>query len=121
MNNKIAAIYALNELRVPNNTKGYLCLMFAIELCLDDPLNLQRMFKQVYGPAGEKCGITPINAERCMRYAIEKSIKAVDEKVATKYFGDKRKLKNSEFVASIVYRLQIENQVATKSRPDFTI
>lgn len=105
----------LHEIGVPANIKGYPYLRYAIEVAVNDMKAINAVTKVLYPNVAKKYGTTVSGVERAIRHAIEVAWNRGDIDVLQKYFGctissDKGKPTNSEFIAMIADRLQLQRK-----------
>ena len=103
----------IHEIGVPAHIKGYQYLREAILLAVDDMDVINAVTKVLY-PA-RRFSTTPSRVERAIRHAIEVAWDRGDLETLQKYFGytvnsAKGKPTNSEFIAMIADRLQLQRK-----------
>lgn len=103
----------LKEFGVPASIKGHAYIRYAVVFAYFNPPGLSGTTKVLYPKIAEKFGTTNSRVERAIRHAIEVSFDRGNLDVLQKHFGysisaEKAKATNSEFIASIVDKLQIE-------------
>lgn len=77
----------LLELGVPDHLPGWLYLVDAISMVVDDPDIIKGIVKNVYFPVAEKHRVSFGKCEKAARYAIEVAWLRADIEVLRKYFG----------------------------------
>ena len=105
----------LHEIGIPAHIKGYMYLRTAI---LETYLNvdfLGQITKVLYPEVAKRFSTTPSRVERAIRHAIEVAWDRGDLETLQKYFGytvsnAKGKPTNSEFIAMIADRLQLQRK-----------
>jgi len=98
----------LKELCVPAHIKGYRYLIYAIEICMDDNSIIDNVIDKLYPGVAEEFDDTSSRVQRAIRHAINVSYSNIEPEVIEKYFGKRsRKVPNSEFIATIAFRLQL--------------
>ena len=102
----------IHEVGVPAHIKGYQYLREAILLAVDDMDVINAVTKVLYPEVAKRFGTTASRVERAIRHAIEV---AWDLETLQKYFGYtvsniKGKPTNSEFIAMIADRLQLQRR-----------
>lgn len=103
----------IHEIGVPAHIKGYQYLREAIVLAVNDMDVINSMTKVLYPMVAERYNTTPSRVERAIRHAIEVAWDRGDLDTLQKYFGytvsiDKGKPTNSEFIAMIADRLNLQ-------------
>jgi len=111
MNNKL--ILTLRELGVPAHLEGYEYLKDAFQICLDDAKAIRSVTKSIYPQIAESFETTPSRVERAIRHAIEVAWDRGDLDVFAQFFGnsispDRGKPTNSEFIATVVEAIRME-------------
>lgn len=96
----------LRELGVPEHLTGYLYLVEAVVLAVQEPGYLRRVTSGLYPAVAKICDTTPSRAERAMRHAIETAWSRCDLDTLFHYFGNtvspvRGKPVNSEFIARV--------------------
>ncbi len=105
----------IHEIGVPAHIKGYQYLREAIRLAVEDMDVINAVTKVLYPTVARKFGTTPSRVERAIRHAIEVAWDRGDLETLQKYFGytvsnAKGKPTNSEFIAMIADRLQLQRK-----------
>ena len=105
----------IHEIGVPAHIKGYQYLREAIRLAVEDMEVINAVTKVLYPTVARKFGTTPSRVERAIRHAIEVAWDRGDLETLQKYFGytvsnAKGKPTNSEFIAMIADRLQLQRK-----------
>ena len=105
----------IHEIGVPAHIKGYQYLREAIRLAVEDMEVINAVTKILYPTVARKFGTTPSRVERAIRHAIEVAWDRGDLETLQKYFGytvsnAKGKPTNSEFIAMIADRLQLQRK-----------
>jgi len=105
----------LHELGIPAHIKGYQYLREAILLAVEDMDVINAVTKVLYPEVARRFSTTPSRVERAIRHAIEVAWDRGDLETLQKYFGytvnsAKGKPTNSEFIAMIADRLQLQRK-----------
>lgn len=105
----------IHEVGVPAHIKGYQYLREAIMIAVDDMDVINAVTKVLYPEVAKTFGTTASRVERAIRHAIEVAWDRGDLETLQKYFGytvsnTKGKPTNSEFIAMIADRLQLERR-----------
>ena len=105
----------IHEIGVPAHIKGYQYLREAIMIAVDDMDVINAVTKVLYPEVAKRFGTTASRVERAIRHAIEVAWDRGDLETLQKYFGytvsnAKGKPTNSEFIAMIADRLQLERR-----------
>ena len=105
----------IHEIGVPAHIKGYQYLREAIRLAVEDMDVINAVTKVLYPTVAKKFATTPSRVERAIRHAIEVAWDRGDLETLQKYFGytvsnAKGKPTNSEFIAMIADRLQLQRK-----------
>ena len=105
----------IHEIGVPAHIKGYQYLREAIGLAVEDMEVINAVTKVLYPTVARKFSTTPSRVERAIRHAIEVAWDRGDLETLQKYFGytvsnAKGKPTNSEFIAMIADRLQLQRK-----------
>ncbi len=105
----------IHEIGVPAHIKGYQYLREAIRLAVEDMEVINAVTKVLYPTVAKTFGTTPSRVERAIRHAIEVAWDRGDLETLQKYFGytvsnAKGKPTNSEFIAMIADRLQLQRK-----------
>ena len=110
---KITAI--IHEIGVPAHIKGYQYLREAIMIAVEDMDVINAVTKILYPEVAKRFGTTASRVERAIRHAIEVAWDRGDLETLQRYFGytvsnAKGKPTNSEFIAMIADRLQLQQR-----------
>ena len=105
----------IHEIGVPAHIKGYQYLREAILIAVADMDVINAVTKVLYPAVAKRFGTTASRVERAIRHAIEVAWDRGDLETLQKYFGytvsnAKGKPTNSEFIAMIADRLQLEQK-----------
>lgn len=105
----------IHEIGVPAHIKGYQYLREAILIVVEDMEIINAVTKILYPEVAKRFGTTASRVERAIRHAIEVAWDRGDLETLQKYFGytvsnAKGKPTNSEFIAMIADRLQLERR-----------
>ena len=105
----------IHEIGVPAHIKGYQYLREAIIYTVNDMDAINAVTKVLYPAVARKFGTTASRVERAIRHAIEVAWDRGDLETLQKYFGytvsnAKGKPTNSEFIAMISDRLQLDRK-----------
>lgn len=105
----------LHEIGIPAHIKGYQYLRDAIAISVQEQDMLTSVTKILYPDIAKKHHTTPSRVERAIRHAIEVAWDRGDLETLQKYFGYtvsnvKGKPTNSEFIAMIADRLQLQQK-----------
>lgn len=106
----------LREIGVPAHLKGFEYNRTAIVAAVENPeMMYDGITKRLYPFVAKQHHTTSSRAERAIRHAIESAWDRGDVDVLERYFGNtvsryKGKPTNSEFIATIVQRLNIERR-----------
>ncbi len=105
----------IHEIGVPAHIKGYQYLREAIIYTVNDMDAINAVTKVLYPAVARKFGTTASRVERAIRHAIEVAWDRGDLETLQKYFGytvsnAKGKPTNSEFIAMISDRLQLDRR-----------
>lgn len=105
----------IHEIGVPAHIKGYQYLREAIMLAVNDMDVINAVTKVLYPEVAKRFGTTASRVERAIRHAIEVAWDRGDIETLQKYFGytvsnSKGKPTNSEFIAMIADRLQLQQK-----------
>ena len=103
----------IHEVGVPAHIKGYQYLREAILIAIQDMDVINAVTKVLYPEVAKRFDTTASRVERAIRHAIEVAWDRGDLETLQKYFGytvsnAKGKPTNSEFIAMIADRLQLE-------------
>jgi len=106
----------IHEVGVPAHIKGYQYLRDAIIRTIYDPEMINAVTKSLYPQVAKRFNTTASRVERAIRHAIEVAWDRGDIDVLQKYFGYtvsniKGKPTNSEFIALISDKLQLQQKV----------
>ena len=105
----------IHEIGVPAHIKGYQYLREAIIIAVEDMEVINAVTKILYPEVAKRFGTTASRVERAIRHAIEVAWDRGDLETLQKYFGytvsnAKGKPTNSEFIAMIADRLQLQRR-----------
>ena len=105
----------IHEIGVPAHIKGYQYLREAIMIAVEDMDVINAVTKVLYPEVAKRFGTTASRVERAIRHAIEVAWDRGDLETLQKYFGytvsnAKGKPTNSEFIAMIADRLQLQQR-----------
>lgn len=105
----------IHEIGVPAHIKGYQYLREAIMISVKDMEVINAVTKVLYPEVAKRYNTTASRVERAIRHAIEVAWDRGDLETLQKYFGYtvsniKGKPTNSEFIAMIADRLQLEKK-----------
>ena len=105
----------IHEIGVPAHIKGYQYLREAIMITVEDMDVINAVTKVLYPEVAKRFGTTASRVERAIRHAIEVAWDRGDLETLQKYFGytvsnAKGKPTNSEFIAMIADRLQLQQK-----------
>jgi len=105
----------IHEIGVPAHIKGYQYLREAIMIAVEDMEVINAVTKILYPEVAKRFGTTASRVERAIRHAIEVAWDRGDLETLQKYFGytvsnSKGKPTNSEFIAMIADRLQLQRK-----------
>lgn len=103
----------IHDIGVPAHIKGYQYLREAILIAIADMEVINAVTKVLYPEVAKRYGTTASRVERAIRHAIEVAWDRGDVETLQKYFGytvstSKGKPTNSEFIAMIADRLQLQ-------------
>ena len=103
----------IHEIGVPAHIKGYQYLREAIKIAVKDMDVINAITKVLYPQVAKTFSTTPSRVERAIRHAIEVAWDRGDLEVLQGFFGytvsnSKGKPTNSEFIALIADRLQLQ-------------
>ena len=103
----------IHEIGVPAHIKGYQYLREAIMIAVEDMDVINAITKVLYPQVAKTFSTTPSRVERAIRHAIEVAWDRGDLDTLQKFFGytvsnTKGKPTNSEFIALIADRLQLQ-------------
>lgn len=113
MENTVTSI--IHEVGVPAHIKGYQYLREAILIAVADMDVINAVTKVLYPEVAKRFNTTASRVERAIRHAIEVAWDRGDLETLQKYFGYtvsnvKGKPTNSEFIAMIADRLQLQQK-----------
>ena len=105
----------IHEIGVPAHIKGYQYLREAIIIAVENMEVINAVTKVLYPEVAKRFNTTASRVERAIRHAIEVAWDRGDLDVLQKYFGYtvsnvKGKPTNSEFIAMIADRLQLQRK-----------
>ena len=105
----------IHEIGVPAHIKGYQYLREAILIAVEDMDVINAVTKVLYPEVAKRYSTTASRVERAIRHAIEVAWDRGDLETLQKYFGytvsnAKGKPTNSEFIAMIADRLQLQQK-----------
>ena len=105
----------IHEIGVPAHIKGYQYLRESILIAVKDMEVINAVTKILYPEVAKRFGTTASRVERAIRHAIEVAWDRGDLETLQKYFGytvsnAKGKPTNSEFIAMIADRLQLQQR-----------
>lgn len=108
-----AVVERLDEIGVPAHIKGYQYLREAILIAVNDMDVINAITKVLYPQVAKTFATTPSRVERAIRHAIEVAWDRGDLETLQRFFGytvsnTKGKPTNSEFIALIADRLQLQ-------------
>ena len=111
LKNMVTAV--IHEIGVPAHIKGYQYLREAIIIAVNDMEVINAVTKVLYPAVAKQFNTTPSRVERAIRHAIEVAWDRGDLETLQHYFGytvnsAKGKPTNSEFIALIADRLQLQ-------------
>lgn len=114
LENRVTEI--IHEIGVPAHIKGYRYLREGILIAVEDREVINAVTKVLYPEVAKRFSTTASRVERAIRHAIEVAWDRGDLETLQKYFGytvsnAKGKPTNSEFIAMIADRLQLQNRV----------
>ncbi len=103
----------IHEIGVPAHIKGYQYLREAIKIAVNDMDVINAITKVLYPQVARTFSTTPSRVERAIRHAIEVAWDRGDLETLQRFFGytvsnTKGKPTNSEFIALIADRLQLQ-------------
>ncbi len=110
----------IHEIGVPAHIKGYQYLREAIIIAVNDMDVINAITKVLYPQVAKAFGTTPSRVERAIRHAIEVAWDRGDLDTLQRFFGytvsnTKGKPTNSEFIALIADKLQLQLKGADKA------
>ena len=111
----------IHEIGVPAHIKGYQYLREAIIIAVNDMDVINAITKVLYPQVAKNFGTTPSRVERAIRHAIEVAWDRGDLDTLQRFFGytvsnTKGKPTNSEFIALIADKLQLQLKSAEAAR-----
>jgi len=111
----------IHEIGVPAHIKGYQYLREAIMIAVEDMDVINAVTKVLYPEVAKRYNTTASRVERAIRHAIEVAWDRGDLETLQKYFGytvsnAKGKPTNSEFIAMIADRLQLQRKDKEKDK-----
>ncbi len=103
----------IHEIGVPAHIKGYQYLREAIKIAVNDMDVINAITKVLYPQVAKTFATTPSRVERAIRHAIEVAWDRGDLETLQRFFGytvsnTKGKPTNSEFIALVADRLQLQ-------------
>jgi len=106
----------IHEIGVPAHIKGYQYLREAIMMVINDIDVINQITKQLYPDLAKKYKTTPSRVERAIRHAIEVAWNRGQIETVESIFGytvnsNKGKPTNSEFIAMIADKLQLDYKI----------
>ena len=115
INLEIIVTDIIHQIGVPAHIKGYQYLREAIIIAVGDMDVINAVTKILYPEVAKRFGTTASRVERAIRHAIEVAWDRGDLETLQKYFGytvsnAKGKPTNSEFIAMIADKLQLERK-----------
>mgnify|MGYP002579087260 CR=1 FL=1 len=113
LDERISAIFL--TIGIPAHIKGYQYLREAVKMVVEEQTLINRITKELYPGIGRHFDTTASKVERAIRHAIEVAWDRGDLETLQKYFGytvsnAKGKPTNSEFIAMIADRLQLQRK-----------
>ena len=112
----------IHEIGVPAHIKGYQYLRYAIIMTVENMEVINAVTKILYPEVAKHFNTTASRVERAIRHAIEVAWDRGDLETLQKYFGytvsnAKGKPTNSEFIAMIADRLQLQRRENCGTKP----
>ena len=112
----------IQEIGVPAHIKGYQYLREAIKIAVNDMEVINAITKVLYPQVAKAFSTTPSRVERAIRHAIEVAWDRGDLETLQRFFGytvsnTKGKPTNSEFIALIADRLQLQLRDLEQAAP----
>ena len=112
----------IHEIGVPAHIKGYQYLREAIKIAINDMEVINAITKVLYPQVAKAFSTTPSRVERAIRHAIEVAWDRGDLETLQRFFGytingAKGKPTNSEFIALIADRLQLQLRELERAMP----
>ncbi len=113
----------IHEIGVPAHIKGYQYLREAIKIAVNDMEVINAITKVLYPQVAKAFATTPSRVERAIRHAIEVAWDRGDLETLQRFFGytvsnTKGKPTNSEFIALIADRLQLQLRDLDRAVPN---
>lgn len=113
----------IHEIGVPAHIKGYQYLREAIKIAINDMEVINAITKVLYPQVAKAFSTTPSRVERAIRHAIEVAWDRGDLETLQRFFGytvsnTKGKPTNSEFIALIADRLQLQLRELERAVPN---
>ena len=110
----------LHDLGMPSHIKGYQYIRDAIIMIYNNSSYIGGITKQLYPDIAKKFDTTPSRVERAIRHAIEVSWSRGDYDLMDEIFGhsvdfDRAKPTNSEFLATLADKLNLDDKNSTKN------
>lgn len=98
--------YALREMGVQQDLKGYKFLKVAIGAVVNEPTMIDSITKKLYPYVANECDTIPMRVERAIRHAIETAYMEMPDEVMYSVFGNsvsagKGKPTNGHFIAAV--------------------
>ena len=105
---------------MPSHIKGYQYIRDAIIMIYNNSSYIGGITKQLYPDIAKKFDTTPSRVERAIRHAIEVSWSRGDYDLMDEIFGhsvdfDRAKPTNSEFLATLADKLNLDDKNSTKN------
>lgn len=110
---EVAVTEAMHRLGIPSHVKGYQYLREAILLAVEDVNMIDCITKLLYPQIAKKYATTACGVERAIRHAIALGWERGDPEIQQQFLGyslseEKHKPTNSEFIALIADKLQLQ-------------
>ena len=110
----------LHDLGMPSHIKGYQYIRDAIIMMYNDKSYIGGITKMLYPDIAKKYETTPSRVERAIRHAIEVSWTRGDYDLMDEIFGhsvdfDRAKPTNSEFLATIADKLNLDEKINNRN------
>ncbi len=106
----------LNRIGVSVNVKGYKYIREAVKMAVVNPNVLNGITKTLYPAVAQRFTTTSVNAERAIRYCIEKAWEPENEANIQNYFGKSmnfnRKPKNAQFVVLLADKIRMNAKLS---------
>ena len=102
---------ALLEIGIPANLRGFLYLVYAEQLILENEAYMIGITKALYLDIAKAFGTSPCGVERCIRTAIEHGWHLTPPEVKTKFFGnsiEKQYPTNAQFIIMLHYYINLQ-------------